>query len=250
MTNNNMYFVANWKMFGNLSSLNSLNKVLNLSKNKLFTKYKIIYCPPYTLINEFVKKTRKTKIIVGAQDCHYINSNGPFTGSISANQIKNLGAKYVILGHSEKRSSGDSNQIVNKKIISALAEKLMVILCIGETLDQKKRGLTKKIILKQLLDCLKNVKNLKNIVIAYEPIWSIGTGKVLNYFELNDIISKIKNILKKKYKKKTIKVLYGGSVNSKNILYLKKIKGINGFLVGSASQNQNKFVDILTKSIN
>ena len=250
MTNNNMYFVANWKMFGNLSSLNSLNKVFNLSKNKLFRKYKIVYCPPYTLIDAFIKKTRKTKIMVGAQDCHYVNSVGPFTGSISANQIKNLGTKYVILGHSEKRSSGDSNQIINKKITSALAENLIVILCVGETLGQKKRGLTQKVIFKQLSECLKNVKNLKNIIIAYEPIWSIGSGKVLNYFELNDIISKIKNILEKKYKNKSMKVLYGGSVNSENILYLKKIKGINGFLIGGASQNQNKFVDILKKSIN
>ena len=111
MTNNNMYFVANWKMFGNLSSLNSLNKVFNLSKNKLFSKYKIVYCPPYTLINEFVKKTKKTKIIVGAQDCHQINNTGPFTGSVSAKQIKKLGTKYVILGHSEKRSSGDTNPV-------------------------------------------------------------------------------------------------------------------------------------------
>ena len=249
MTNNNMYFVANWKMFGNLSSVHTLNKVIKLTKNKRFTKFRIIYCPPYTLINEFVKKTKKNKILVGAQDCHHVNSVGPFTGSVSANQIKNLGAKYIILGHSEKRSSGDTNQIVNKKIISALSENLKVILCIGETLDQKKKGLTKNVILKQLSDCLKNIKNLKNIVIAYEPIWSIGTGKILDYLELDNIITKIKNTLKKKYKMKNSKVLYGGSVNSKNILYIKKVKGINGFLVGSASQNQNKFVDILKKSI-
>ena len=250
MTNNNMYFVANWKMFGNLSSVYSLNKVSKLSKNKLFNKFRIIYCPPYTLINEFVKKTKKTKILVGAQDCHHINNVGPFTGSVSANQIKKLGAKYVILGHSEKRSSGDTNQIVNKKIISALSENLKVILCIGETFGQKKKRLTKKVILKQLSDCLKNVKNLKNIIIAYEPIWSIGTGKILNYLELEGILTKIKSILKKKYKIKNSIVLYGGSVNPKNILYLKKVRGINGFLVGSASQNQNKFVDILRKSIN
>ena len=198
MTNNNMYFVANWKMFGNLSSVHTLNKVIKLTKNKRFTKFRIIYCPPYTLINEFVKKTKKNKILVGAQDCHHVNSVGPFTGSVSANQIKNLGAKYIILGHSEKRSSGDTNQIVNKKIISALSENLKVILCIGETLDQKKKGLTKNVILKQLSDCLKNIKNLKNIVIAYEPIWSIGTGKILDYLELDNIITKIKNTLKKK----------------------------------------------------
>ena len=250
MTNNNMYFVANWKMFGNLSSLNSLNKVINLSKNKLFNKHKIIYCPPYTLINEFVKKTKKTKIIVGAQDCHQINNTGPFTGSVSAKQIKKLGTKYVILGHSEKRSSGDTNQIINQKITSAIKENLIVILCVGETLNQKKRGQTNNVILKQLSGCLRNVKKLNNIIIAYEPVWSIGTGKVLNYFELNTIVNKIKKTLKKNYKMKIPKVIYGGSVNSKNISYLKNVKGVNGFLVGSASQNQNKFVDIIKKSIN
>ena len=250
MTNNNIYFIANWKMFGNLSSLNLLTKVINLSKNKLFNNYRIIYCPPYTLINEFVKKTKKTKISVGAQDCHQVNNTGPFTGSVSARQIKNLGAKFIILGHSEKRSSGDTNQLINKKITSALGENLTVILCVGETLSQKKHRQTINVILRQLNGCLKNIKNLNKIIVAYEPIWSIGTGKVLNYFELDTIINKIKKFLKKNYKIKNPKVLYGGSVNSKNILDLKNIKDINGFLVGSASQDHNKFVDIIKKSIN
>ena len=96
MTNNNMYFIANWKMFGKLSSINSINKVIKLSKSNEFSKTKIIYCPPYTLLKDFVQKTKKTKISIGAQDCHYENNYGPFTGSINAKQIKNTGANYTL----------------------------------------------------------------------------------------------------------------------------------------------------------
>ncbi len=250
MTNNNMYFIANWKMFGKLSSINSINKVIKLSKSNEFSKTKIIYCPPYTLLKDFVQKTKKTKISIGAQDCHYENNYGPFTGSINAKQIKNTGANYTIVGHSEKRSAGDTNIIVNKKVICSLREKLNVILCIGETLKEKQKGMTTKIINKQLEICLKNIKDLKKVIIAYEPVWSIGTGKVLKVEDLNVILKKIKIFLKKKYKIKNPKVLYGGSVNSKNILILNKANEINGFLIGSASQKENIFVDILKKSIN
>ena len=137
MTNNNIYFVANWKMYGNLTSLNALNKVINISRSKFFKKAKFIYCPPFTLLDQFVKKTRNTKIDVGAQDCHFVNGSGPYTGMISANQIKKLGTKYIILGHSEKRSDGDTNQIINKKILISIKEKLKVILCVGETLKER-----------------------------------------------------------------------------------------------------------------
>ena len=116
MTNKYKYFVANWKMFGNIKTINSINKVVKLSKLRKFSKAKIIYCPPYTLLNNFVNKLKRTKIEVVAQNCHQSDINGPFTGSINSNMIKRLGCKYVIIGHSENRNNGDDNVIINKKI--------------------------------------------------------------------------------------------------------------------------------------
>ena len=243
MTNNNIYFVANWKMYGNLTSLNALNKVINISRSKFFKKAKFIYCPPFTLLDQFVKKTRNTNIEVGAQDCHFVNGSGPYTGMISANQIKKLGTKYIILGHSEKRSDGDTNQIINKKILISIKEKLKIILCIGETLKDKKNKNEINVIKTQLNSCL------KNIIIAYEPVWSIGTGRVPSNAEIYKNVKFIKNFIKKKFKKKNVVVLYGGSVNQKNIGILKKINNIDGFLIGGASQNYNKLIDIVKKTI-
>ena len=113
MTNKYKYFVANWKMFGNIKTIKSINKVIRISKLRKFRRAKIIYCPPYTLIDSFIKKLKKTSINVGAQNCHQSNLDGPFTGSINSKMIKNLGCKYVIIGHSENRINGDSDKIIN-----------------------------------------------------------------------------------------------------------------------------------------
>ena len=249
MTNNNIYFVANWKMYGNLRSLNTLKKVINFSKLKLSRKVKIVYCPPYTLIEQFIKKTNNSQIQIGAQDCHFINNHVAFTGRISANQLKMLGTKYIILGHSEKRLDGDTNHIINKKIIVATKEKLKVILCVGETLkDKRDRNIT-RVIKKQLNSCLKKIKKLDNIIIAYEPVWSIGTGHVPTNLEIYKNVNFIKKFLNQKFKIEKLKVLYGGSVNQKNIKTLSKINNINGFLIGGASQSANKLIDIVKKAI-
>ena len=135
---NKILFIANWKMFGGLNSLKSIQSVINLSKKKNYKNAKIIYCPPYTLLNYFVIKTRKTNLDVGAQNCHYEINTGPYTGSISSTMIKKLGAKYVIIGHSENRSNGETNTQINKKIHSAILSNLNVIFCIGENLFEKK----------------------------------------------------------------------------------------------------------------
>ena len=153
--------------------------------------------------------------------------------------IKESGAKLVIIGHSEVRMQGETNLIINKKIINALHTKLKVIFCIGVTLKEKKSNKTKLVLKKQLILGLKYVKSLKNIIFAYEPVWSIGTGKVLDS----------KN-LKTQYKIKKPIIVYGGSVNDKNIINLKKINEIDGFLIGGASTNSKKFIDIIKKTIN
>jgi len=245
-----MYFVANWKMFGNSKSVNSINKVINLTKISKYKKAKIIYCPPYTIIQNFVKKTKNTKINIGAQDCHYEQNFGAYTGSINAKMIKEIGANYIILGHSESRKSGDTNKKINLKIKSSLTENLKVIFCFGETLVERKNKKTYKIINNQIKSALKNVKILKNIIFAYEPVWSIGTGKILKTKELDNQIVNIKKNITKNFKVKNPVILYGGSVNPKNIKSLIEIKSLSGFLIGGASQKAKKFIDIIKKSIN
>ena len=247
---NKILFIANWKMFGDLNSVKSIQSVINLSKKKNYKNVKIIYCPPYTLLNNFVIKTRKTNLDVGAQNCHYEINTGPFTGSISSTMIKKLGAKYVIIGHSENRSNGETNNLINKKIHSAILSNLKVIFCIGENLLEKKNKKTNKILKKQIGMGLKKIKKIDKIIFAYEPVWSIGTGKVLTNKELIKQVIIIKNIIKNKFKNQKIKIIYGGSVNNQNINNLKQIKEINGFLIGGASQNSKKFIDIIKKTIN
>ena len=245
MTNKYIYFIANWKMFGGLNSLNSVYKVIKFFKTFKKNKFtKIIYCPPNTLIRPMSKKLKNSRIEVGAQNCHENESYGAFTGSVNSIMLKSVGAKYIILGHSENRSIGENNKLINLKIRSALKSGLKVILCIGETLQEKRKKITKKVLNKQIQSGLFKIKNKKNIIIAYEPVWSIGTGLIPKNKDLFDTI----NFIKKKIR--SSKVLYGGSVNPKNIKELKSINNIDGFLVGGASQDSKKFIDIIKKTYN
>ena len=245
MTNKYMYFIANWKMFGGLNSLNSIHKVVKFFKTFKKNKFiKIIYCPPSTLIRPMSKKLKKTNIEVGAQNCHEQNTYGAFTGSINSMMLKNVGAKYIIIGHSENRQVGETNKLINLKIKNTLKSGLKVIFCIGETLQEKRKKITKQVLTKQIKLGLNKIKNKKNVIIAYEPVWSIGTGLIPKSSELFKTI----NFIKKKIKKN--KVLYGGSVNPKNIHELKSISNIDGYLIGGASQNSKKFIDIIKKTYN
>ena len=246
---NKILFIANWKMFGDLNSVKSIQSVINLSKKKNYKNAKIIYCPPYTLLNNFVIKTRKTNLDVGAQNCHYEINTGPFTGSISSTMIKKLGAKYVIIGHSENRSNGETNNLINKKIHSAILNNLNVIFCIGENLFEKKNKKTNKILKQQIDLGLKKIKKIDKIIFAYEPVWSIGTGIIPSENNLIKNIKFIKDTLKRSKKFLKSKVLYGGSVNPKNIKNLMRIDNIDGFLIGGASTNEKIFIDIMKKSI-
>ena len=239
-----MYFIANWKMYGNLSSLNTLNKVIKFSKSKEINKGRLIYCPPYTLISSFSKKFKKCQIGIGGQNCHESDGYGPYTGSVNSRMLKNIGAHFVIIGHSENREKGENDKLINLKIKSALEAKLKVIFCIGETLSEKRKNKTRLILSQQIKIGLGNIKNTSNIFLAYEPIWAIGTGIIP---ESEDLL-KIVQFIKSKFKDKTPKVLYGGSVNPQNINNLKEINNIDGFLIGGASQNAKKFIDIVKKT--
>ena len=190
------------------------------------------------------KKLRDSNIEVGAQNCHEQDVYGAFTGSVNSSMLKSVGAKYIIIGHSENRQAGETDKLINLKIKSALKSGLKVIFCIGETLKAKRKKITKSVLNKQLKVGLKNIKNNKKIIIAYEPVWSIGTGIIPKSDDLFKIISFIKK------EKKNCKVLYGGSVDPKNINQLKSINNIDGYLIGGASQSPKKFIDIIKKTYN
>jgi len=250
MTNNKMYFIANWKMYGKNSSINTLNNVIKLSKISKYKKANIIYCPPYTLLDQFVKKTKKSKIVIGAQNCHNDENYGAYTGSINAKMIKDTGSKFVIIGHSDNRQAGDTYTLINLKIKSAIKQKLNIIFCIGESLKENKKKKTNVILSNQIKSGLKNIKNIDKIIFAYEPLWSIGTGVIPKSKDLENRIKVIRNFIIKNYKIKNPRILYGGSVNPDNIVSLNKIPFINGFLVGGASLDSKKFIDIIKKTIN
>ena len=238
-------------MHGNPRDIASLNPVIKLSKQKKYRNLKIVYCPPYTLLDLMKNKIKNSKLNLGAQNCHTNSDYGAFTGSINSKMLKFIGAKFVIVGHSENRNFGDSDFSINKKIKSALKENLKVILCIGETLNERRKKITKKVLKKQIENGLSKIKEFNNILFAYEPRWSIGTGLIPKEKDLAKNIKDIKKILISSNKKlKNAKILYGGSVNPINVKEIMKIKDIKGLLIGGASLNSKKFIDIIKKSIN
>ena len=248
MTNKLMYFIGNWKMFGDFSSIKIIKKLhkFSISFRNLRKRYKIILCVPNTLINFFTKKIKSEYISIGAQNCHFNQKYGAFTGSVSPSMLKSVGAKYVILGHSENRSEGETNFIIKKKISSALEEGLIIIFCIGETLQERKKKNFFSVLKSQVKGSIDKKHDLNRIIFAYEPVWSIGTGVIPETQELKKTFCFIKDIIKRIFKiKKSPRVLYGGSVNSKNIKLFSSISEIDGFLIGGASQSSKKFIDII-----
>jgi len=247
MTNKLKYFIGNWKMFGDFKSFKIVNKINKFSyKSKKYSKKKIVLCVPNTLIHSFKNKLKSKHISLGAQNCHHHESFGAFTGSVNAMMLKRMGAEYIILGHSENRSEGETNKLIKKKIINALNQNLNIIFCIGETIKEKKKGKTFLILRNQIKHSLEKKFNLSKIILAYEPVWSIGTNKIPKSKELKRTIQFIKSESKKILKTKNApRVLYGGSVNHQNVSLFSQIVEIDGFLVGGASQSSKKFIDII-----
>ena len=217
------FIIANWKM--NPINLQDAERLFN-AESKNFDNLKIIICAPLVYINSLKAVPQNAKL--GAQDCHY-EKQGAFTGEVSAYMLKNLGIEYVILGHSERK---EKCSLVNKKIKTALKAGLKPIICISKSNQVKRR--------------LKNIKSIKNIIIAYEPIWAIGTGKPCLPEKAKEIYMLIKRILTQLYSRKTadqIPVLYGGSVNEKNASDYE----LDGLLIGRASLDEKKFLKICQK---
>ena len=235
-------------MFGDFKDFKIINTInqFNISSKKTLRNKSIILCIPSTLIHYFNNKIKSKSIYLGAQNCHHHQGGGSFTGSINSLMLKNAGAKYVILGHSENRAEGESDKIIKKKIISSLQQNLNIIFCIGEKTVDKNKNKTFSILKKQIRNSLDKKLNFNKIIIAYEPVWSIGSNKIPKMDELNRTIKFIKSYLKKNFKMKNIpKVLYGGSVNNKNISLFSSITELDGFLIGRASQSAKKFIDII-----
>ena len=224
------YLVCNFK--------NKLLKDDIVRYNKSFegieTKTKLVLCPPSIYLELFDAKTYD----LGVQDISSF-ADETITGEIEASQVKSMGAKYIIVGHSERRKyKHEINIDFINKINNASESGLNVIYAIGETLSEKENGKTFEILEKQISEVLNNVE-IKNIMIAYEPVWAIGTGKTPNLDEIKEIIEFINKLLMEKYEIK-LDILYGGSINDKNISEFNIINSLSGFLVGGASLDPNK----------
>ncbi len=197
-------------------------------------------CVPSVMLTE-ISKQAKGLFEVGAQNCHYAKK-GAFTGEVSAEMIKETGASLVLIGHSERRHYFDeSNEFIAKKVKEAQTVGLKVILCVGETLEEKPKF--KSVIKKQVIESLSAINNINNIVIAYEPVWAIGTGKVATTSDIAKAHSYIKEIVKAKFGE-DVSVLYGGSVNSKISAEILALSEVDGVLVGGASLDATEFVKI------
>lgn len=234
--------VANWKC--NPVTLKEVKQLFNSIKRGIKNlKYvEVVICPPFVYL-PFISSFK-----LGAQDCFW-EEKGPFTSQISPLMLKNLGCEYVIVGHSERRAFGETDEIINKKIKAAIKAKLKPILCIGETLEERRKGKTFQILKEQLKKGLKDISFLKvhrsSFIVAYEPVWAIGTGKPCQPKETKKVLQFLKEFIQSlNYFGIQPLFLYGGSVNSENARDYIEV-GFDGLLVGGASLNPKEFVKIV-----
>ena len=240
------YCVANWKMNFTISDVKSF---MNAWKNKSLNNSHIetIFCPSFTELNTTAELLHNSSSIIGAQNVFY-SSKGAFTGEISCRMLKEVGCEWVIIGHSERRSIlGETDIIIQKKLDTILTESMYPILCIGETKEERDAGNTKEILSKQLSIACESINGIetKTLVIAYEPVWAIGTGITATTNMISEAHQDIRNILNDNgLNGNKISILYGGSVSSKNASELSAINDVDGFLIGGASLDVNKFYSI------
>ena len=235
---------GNWKMNKNPSESNAFVKNI-IDKVNVNKGIKIIFSPSFISL-PFIDKSDEYSL--AAQNCHW-KKDGAFTGEISTDMLLDCNVSYVILGHSERRHIfQESNEMVNSKIKSCLNNHLKPILCIGETIEDRNSHLTNEVLTAQIFESLKDVDTLNNIVLAYEPVWAIGTGKTASLSQVSKTHSDIKDILLTRYSKievDSLPILYGGSVNSSNAEELISIADVHGFLIGGASLDVDSFVTII-----
>ena len=239
---------GNWKM--NMlpnEAMSFINELETYVKN---VKCEIILCVPYTDLFYSLLTAQNTNIKIGAQNMHWEES-GAYTGEVSPNMLKCINVEYVIIGHSERRQYfAETDETVNKKIKSALKHELIPILCVGETMKQRELGLEEEVIKQQIIGALEGItkEQVEKIIIAYEPIWAIGTGKVATKEDANNMIKYIRKEVENLYNNEVaenISLLYGGSVKKENAKELFNTSDIDGALVGGASLKVEEFNQII-----
>lgn len=241
---------GNWKMNMNLSGTIELISAIKNELNKSDSKTEVIVCPPFTSLETAVTVLKGTSIKVGAQNMHY-ESDGAFTGEISADMLKSVGCEYVILGHSERRTIfGETDDIINKKVKKALSSGLKPIFCVGETLEERESNLTEKVVESQVKNGLSGISEheLSDLIIAYEPVWAIGTGKTASPEQAQEVHKFIRNLISKLYSdnlSENLVIQYGGSVKPDNAVELFSQPDIDGGLIGGASLKTDSFVSIV-----
>jgi triosephosphate isomerase len=248
--------IANWKM--NLIEAETVLLVKELIKELGDSpeKVDVVLCPSFIPLDEVSKLLEGTNIKLGAQDIFW-ETRGTYTGEISPRMLQEWNCEYVIVGHSERRQNfKETDEMVNKKVIAAVENDLIPIICVGETKAERKAGKKKSVVKKQLLAALKNVKldRAKEIIIAYEPVWVIGTGKPVKPEDAEEMHVMVRGLLDKLYtpalRDKYFRIIYGGSVDSKSASDFFKQELIDGSLVGGASLLVNEFVGIVKAAAN
>ena len=239
---------GNWKM--NMLPNEAINFIQELTPLVKDTKNEVILCVPYTDLFYALLNVQGTNIRIGAQNMHW-EEKGAYTGEISAPMLKSIGVEYVIIGHSERRQYfAETDETVNKKIKSALAHGLKPIVCVGETLEQRENGQTEQIVTSQVEKAFEEIpaSELEKIIVAYEPIWAIGTGKTATKEDANSTIMQIRKKLAEMYGQNEangVIIQYGGSVKSANAKELFEMSDIDGGLVGGASLKADEFSKIV-----
>lgn len=239
---------GNWKM--NMLPNEAIEFIQNLSEKVKDTENEVVLCVPYTDIFYSVLNAQGTNIKIGAQNMHW-EEKGAYTGEISAEMLKSVGVEYVIIGHSERRQYfAETDETVNKKLKKALLVGLKPIVCVGETLEQREQGITMQVITNQTERALDGIEpqDVEKVIIAYEPIWAIGTGKTATKEDANDAVKQIREKIAEKYGQNVangVIIQYGGSVKAANAKELFEMSDIDGGLVGGASLKADEFSNIV-----
>jgi triosephosphate isomerase len=237
--------VANWKMNGKMESLKEIESLKVILKNP---KCEILLCPPSTLLLEAQRIIKNSEILIGAQNCHSSKS-GPHTGEVSAEMLADIGVRSVILGHSERRTDNhETNELIKEKAKTAQMEGLSTIICVGESEAQKLSGETETVVKEQLEHSLPDSANDRNTIIAYEPIWAIGTGLIPSISEILTVHGALRSHLTKIKGRKLaekIRILYGGSVKPENCRKIMELNNVDGALVGGSSLLAKTFHSII-----
>ncbi len=211
----------------------------------------IVVCPPFTLIDRAVARVKDSKLVIGAQDCH-AQQSGAHTGDVSAEMLANIGARYVILGHSERRvSHGEDDEIVLAKAVAAHQAGLIAIVCVGETRHERDEGRAIEVVGEQLRESIPEAATSANLVVAYEPVWAIGTGLVPTNEQIEEVHAAIRQMLADRLGDggHSVKILYGGSVKASNAASIFKIRNVDGALVGGASLKASEFAAIISAAV-